>query len=376
MTNTGNNREFYIDGIPNNIPKDEDAVFRARISKALNPIADKIGKNQDIKIIISTHSQIKNESNNAKTSVDKNGKGYSEETIPIEVRAEQYKSQEPLYQFERVVIPDNVKKELERAASLFNVTEKVFYEWNVISIEPFPRRALNFYGKPGTGKTLAAHALASKINKPILIASYANVESKFVGDGPKNVEALFYAAERDGAILFIDEADSLLSSRIANPMQGSERASNSLCSQLLICLDKFKGIVIFSTNFVENYDKAFKSRVRSIKFPMPDQKSRREIWKTLLEATNIPLSSNLDFNTLSEIDDVSGREIKEAIIETAIEGEMKQITSFTTDNFVEAIKRIKESRVAEEQESKVTKKANTIRNLDSEEGANILEKLS
>ena len=159
-------------------------------------------------------------------------------------------------------------------------------------------------------------------------------------------------------------------------MQGSERASNSLCSQLLICLDKFKGIVIFSTNFVENYDKAFKSRVRSIKFPMPDQKSRREIWKTLLEATNIPLSSNLDFNTLSEIDDVSGREIKEAIIETAIEGEMKQITSFTTDNFVEAIKRIKESRVAEEQESKVTKKANTIRNLDSEEGANILEKLS
>ena len=59
--------------------------------------------------------------------------------------------------------------------------------------------------------------MASYLDKPILMASYAEVESKYVGDGSKNIEAVFHAAERDGAVLFIDEADSLLSRRLVDP---------------------------------------------------------------------------------------------------------------------------------------------------------------
>jgi SpoVK/Ycf46/Vps4 family AAA+-type ATPase len=92
----------------------------------------------------------------------------------------------------------------------------------------------------------------------IIEASYAHIKSMYHGEGPKNVEALFYAAQAQNAILFIDEADSLLSRRLTNVNQGSEQAINSMRSQLLICLERFKGVVIFATNLVQNYDPAFR----------------------------------------------------------------------------------------------------------------------
>ena len=84
------------------------------------------------------------------------------------------------------------------------------------------------------------------------MVSYADIESKYHGDGPKNLKSIFYAAERDKAVLFIDEADSLLSKRLTSINTGSEQAINSMRSELLICLEKFEGIVIFATNIVES----------------------------------------------------------------------------------------------------------------------------
>ena len=132
----------------------------------------------------------------------------SDEATP-EARAQQYSSQPPLFSFEQLIVPETTREDLLSAVDIIRVESQVFDVWGLREIEPFPRTALNFHGLPGTGKTLAAHSIANLLKKHILVASYAEIESKFHGDGPKNVKAIFQAAERDNAILFIDEADSL-----------------------------------------------------------------------------------------------------------------------------------------------------------------------
>ncbi|MEH2203500.1 MAG: hypothetical protein V7K53_05365 [Nostoc sp.] len=80
-------------------------------------------------------------------------------------------------------------------------------------------------------------------------------------------------------------------------------------SQLLICLEQFRGVVIFSTNLVENYDKAFETRVRHVHFLMPDFASRREICKRHLPA-KMPLAEDISLEKLAQVEDVCGRDIK------------------------------------------------------------------
>jgi len=125
---------------------------------------------------------------------------------------------------------------------------------------------------------MAAEAIASRLGKKILRVSYADIESKFHGEGPKRLKGIFLAATRQDAVLFIDEADSLLSARLNHVTQGSEQAINSMRSQLLISLENHDGIVIFATNLIENYDKAFKTRLLSVEMKRPDVALREKIW--------------------------------------------------------------------------------------------------
>jgi SpoVK/Ycf46/Vps4 family AAA+-type ATPase len=88
-------------------------------------------------------------------------------------------------------------------------------------------------------------------------------------------------------------------------------------SQLLICLERFRGIVIFATNFVESYDKAFRSRIRDVFFPHPDYSCRLRIWKRHLPP-QLPLSQDVSPEELAKEDWLNGRDIKTVIIEAAM----------------------------------------------------------
>ena len=148
---------------------------------------------------------------------------------------------------------------------------------------------------------MTAEAVANKLGKNIIKATYADVESKYVGEGPKMIKAIFMAAERQNAVLFLDESDSLLSKRLINVSQGSEQAINSLRSQLLICLENFNGIVIFASNLVINYDPAFLSRLINIEFVVPSNEQREKIWLNHLKTNtiNVPLSEDVDIKQLA-----------------------------------------------------------------------------
>jgi SpoVK/Ycf46/Vps4 family AAA+-type ATPase len=337
------NRDIRVEGIPDFIPDGAAEACKAKLADAVNELLSFTGL-EDLNVIVGTPVR----SRSPKTSRSKTGsavQGRADDELSVQERAAQYTSRAPLYDFDFLVLPPEVRETLLSAIDLVRLERKVFDDWNLRKIEPYPRTALNFYGPPGTGKTLAAHALASYVQRPILVASYAHIESKFLGDGPKNIEALFYAAERDTAVLFIDEADSLLSRRLTNVTQGSELAVNSMRSQLLVSLELFHGVVIFSTNLIENYDRAFETRMRHIHFAMPDAGARHAIWQKHLPA-ELPLSENVRTEELAGVSEICGRDIKNAIIDAALRAARSGIDRIAQEDLLRAVERIKQARAA------------------------------
>ena len=320
--------KVQISGIPAGADKTASAVFMSRLLLAYQDFSEKIGMFPQIGIGNPIW----------KSAPEKNRTERAAETSPPKISA-----LEPLYGFEQLVLPHDTYESLMQSVQVMAVEDLVFNQWGLKKIEPHPKAALNFYGPPGTGKTLAAHAIAKFLNKKILIASYAEIECKYHGDGPKNVKNIFSEAENTGAVLFIDEADSLLSKRLTNVTQGSEQAINSMRSQLLICLEQFHGVVIFATNLVKNYDKAFETRIQHVEFQMPDRECRRKIWEAHLPAT-LPLADDVSSESLAEIDEVCGRDIRNAIIQAAIKAAVgKRIVN--SSDIRTSIEKIKKSRV-------------------------------
>lgn len=336
-----NPKDVIVDGIPTTVREDQSRIFASRVITAVTQLADAEGL-ESIGIFAGTrdahrqHQSAPRQSENERQPNEFN----------LDERAVRYTAIEPLWGLECLIVPQAVKDELLLAIETIRLEPLVFDTWGLRAIEPFPRSALNFHGAPGTGKTLAAHGVAAALGTKILVASYAQIESMYHGEGPKNVEALFHAAQRDSAVLFIDEADSLLSRRLTNVTQGSEQAINSMRSQLLICLEKYRGVVIFATNLVSNYDPAFETRVRHIHFPLPDVEARTAIWQKHLPDT-LPLSPDVDVSALAHAEDVfCGRDIKNAVVNAALQSARQGATCLCQQELLAAIRRIVEAREA------------------------------
>ncbi len=257
--------------------------------------------------------------------------------------SENYQAELPRYSFGQVILPEQTRMEIEEAVGIIQVEQKVFDEWGLRRIIPTATSALSFYGPPGTGKSMAAEAVAQKMGKRILSATYADIESKYHGEGPKMVKAIFRAAEKQDAVLFLDESDSLLSKRLTNVSDGSAQAINSMRSQLLISLERFKGVVIFATNLVVNYDRAFLSRLINIEFPMPDAKARMEIWNKHIQGDgiHIPLASDVNVIELAENYEFCGRDIKNAVKNACVSAALQGRDYVTQEIFLKACEKTK-----------------------------------
>lgn len=142
------------------------------------------------------------------------------------------------------------------------------------------RTAINLYGPPGTGKSFAADAIANELGLGIIRANYAEIESKYVGETAKNIRAAFQKAGEANALLFFDEADSILGRRLSNVAQSTDHAVNVSRSVMLLELDHFTGVTVFATNLATNYDPAFVRRILGhIEMPLPDQALRARLWQ-------------------------------------------------------------------------------------------------
>lgn len=226
---------------------------------------------------------------------------------------------DPKYKLSQMVLEDAIRRDLDDMITLIQLQDKIYNTWGFADVDPRPRAIINFYGPSGTGKTMAAHAIANEFCKKILVLNYADIESKYVGDAPKNLMAAFEIAKKYDAILFFDEADSFLGKRITNVSHSADQAVNSLRSQMLMLLEEHMGVVIFATNLMENYDLAFRSRIlRHIRFSLPTKELRQMLIKKMLP-TKLPLEpgsfTEENLEKLAEISEgFSGREIKNAVL--------------------------------------------------------------
>lgn len=372
LTGFVNRKEFRHLGIDyrlnllksKNLPKitiDSNADFNIQSSlsflenvKRLTNSFDVSWLPRDCQIHILLNFKIKESSN----KLEKEGENSIPAFIPIS----------PKYTFEQVILPDEVRKEIFNALSVIENRKLIYEDWGFGEVEPTPRSIINFYGAPGTGKSMCAHAIAAKMEKPLLALNYADIESKYVGEAAKNLKKAFETATELGSVMFFDEADSFLGKRIENVTQGSDQALNSLRSQMLIYLENFSGVVIFATNLVTNFDQAFNSRILShIKFELPNKEARAAIIAKMIPA-KLPKDHEFTEEEYLEASDLieglSGREIKTAIQTMLLNeaAEHGKAAIFTIDILKEALKSKKESiekLKAEEQlrlKAKITKK--------------------
>jgi SpoVK/Ycf46/Vps4 family AAA+-type ATPase len=255
----------------------------------------------------------------------------------------------PKYRLDQVILSDNLEKEIKKALTILEYREKIYETWGFGEIEPSPKAILNFYGPSGTGKTMTSHAVANYLNIKIMALNYADIESKFVGDAPKNLIKAFESASRENALLFFDEADSFLGKRITNISSSSDQAVNSLRSQLLILLENFEGIVIFATNLMDNYDKAFESRIfKHLKFDLPDEKGRKElISKSIPRKVPFKDKKSLSNDELIELSKItpglSGRHIKNGILNALTNAVISDKDVLSYQDFYDALLQVKQS---------------------------------
>ena len=124
-----------------------------------------------------------------------------------------------------------------------------------------------FHGPSGTGKTLAALAIARELDVQVLRIDLSRVVSKYIGETEKNLAAVFAEAERSGVVLLFDEADALFGKR-SDVRDSHDRYANVEVSYLLQRIEAFGGLAILTTNARQNIDEAFLRRLRYVvEFP-------------------------------------------------------------------------------------------------------------
>jgi hypothetical protein len=341
---------FQVDGVPVDAAPVTAALLRSRLIKAADAFRAEYGKHGQVPLAFSVSNHAASSGAPAAASgaagrpAAMGSAAADPDTISIEDRASYFKPSDPLYDFSFLVLPQETMDRLLLAVDMIEVQDIVFGRWNLRKIEPHPSSAINLHGAPGTGKTLAAHAIASRLKRKIIQTKYSQLESKYHGEGPKNLDALFYAARQHNAVLFLDEADALMSQRFETTSQGSEHAVNAMRSELVMALDQYEGLVIFATNFVRSYDTAFDSRVRHIEFPDPDAAARAVIWRNHLPA-ELPLAPDVSVSGLAEIDDVTGRDIRRAVIDAATSVALSGRDLVTQADLRHAVEQIKTHRV-------------------------------
>ena len=312
----------HVEGIPRDLPVDLAAALRGRLDRSAREIFAET-QLSELNLMIRRGGLPAGDAGPESTDHAESASAPTGPTPRTRERSSDMSSDgyfrpiNPLHSFSSVVLPDSTRSVLRSCIDLVRFTPKIFGQWGLADIEPHPRSAINLHGAPGTGKTLIAHAIASELARPIIQARTSQLESKYHGEGGKYLDELFCAARRWAAVLFIDEAESLLSRRFESVSQGSEHAINLLRSELIQHLDNFEGVAVFATNLVSSYDPAIQSRLISIAIPIPNVDARKLIWKRHLPDA-LPLAPNVSIDELAAVENIVGRDIKQAVIIAAV----------------------------------------------------------
>jgi len=172
-------------------------------------------------------------------------------------------------------------------------------------------RAL-FVGPSGTGKTLAASWLATRLGLPLYRVDIASVSSKYIGETEKNLGELFARAEHAEVVLLFDEADALFGKR-TDVKDANDRFANQQTNYLLQRIESFDGIVVLTSNARGRFDAAFTRRLDAVlEFPLPLPPQRRALWQAHLGEDHALGAS--DLNRLASECELAGGHIRNVVL--------------------------------------------------------------
>jgi AAA+ superfamily predicted ATPase len=193
-----------------------------------------------------------------------------------------------------------------------------------------------FYGGPGTGKTETAYQIAKATGRDVLYVDISQTKSMWFGESEKKIKAVFNDYTRLcnkcklKPILLFNEADAVLGKRKDNNLSNVAQTENSIQNIILEQMEKSEGIIIATTNLVDNFDAAFERRfLFKLKFDLPTYEAKQQIWKTKLDWLEdeqaASLAKRFQFSG-GEIDNIA----RKAIINEVIVGQRS-----TLDDLVE-----------------------------------------
>mmetsp|Transcript_8041 Transcript_8041/g.13374 ORF Transcript_8041/g.13374 Transcript_8041/m.13374 type:complete len:427 (-) Transcript_8041:253-1533(-) len=205
-----------------------------------------------------------------------------------------------------------------------------------------PPKGVVLYGEPGTGKTLLAKAVANQTSATFLRVIGSELIQKYLGDGPKLVRELFRVADdHSPSIVFIDEIDAVGSKRYESSSGGTREIQRTML-ELLNQLDGFdeRGDVkvIMATNKIESLDPALirPGRIdRKIEFPLPDIKTKRNIFKIHTDKMSLADDVDLEIFVMSK-DELSGADIKAVCTEAGLLALRERRMKVTQEDFTKA----------------------------------------
>lgn len=238
----------------------------------------------------------------------------------------------PSWTMAEVVLSDSVRDSIEDAIAFCKNRKIIIEEWHFDRfLKGNGTICINLYGEPGTGKTTAANAMVNAIGLMAIEVSLAEILGNLQGQTEQNLSALFKYAEDNNYIIIFNDADSMLSQRSTGTANSD--SMNISKDHLLNLLDSSSVIIIFTTNFMKNYDEAFKSRMLfNIGISLPNKEERIALWKFHVDPI---MPKSISYEELADLSDgLSGRNIRQIAMTMGIRltvGKIKMIER----NFVE-----------------------------------------
>jgi len=205
-----------------------------------------------------------------------------------------------------------------------------------------------FYGVAGTGKTMTAHSLAKSLKRQVLSFDCSKILSMYVGESEKNVRKIFDTfyelseKTKTEPILLLNEADQFLGARSSGVTSGADQMHNQMQNIFLEQIENFKGILIATTNLLENIDKAFSRRFNyKIEFKKPNEIQRLKLWKKMLPV-DAEYEKSFDVEKLATFG-ITGGQINLIIKNTAYKVAVRDEPVFYTKDFIDEIKKEKDA---------------------------------
>ncbi len=250
---------------------------------------------------------------------------------------------------DEVVLNDETRETLENLMQ--QVDKEVvarLVKWGIKDKKSGIDARIIFYGAAGTGKTMTAYSLAKSLKRQVLAFDCSKILSMYVGESEKNVRKIFDTfyelseKTKTEPILLLNEADQFLGARSSGTITGADQMHNQMQNIFLEQIENFRGMLIATTNLLENIDKAFSRRFNyKIEFKKPNKEQREQLWKLMLPL-DAPYDKNFDIKELASYA-LTGGQINLIVKNTAYKVAVEKKPLFTTEAFIDEINKEKDA---------------------------------